>query len=85
MALRVPCLAYNLRKLRALAKRDLVTPVVATHTGKSAKTTKAKHAGGLERVVYLGRGARVMLTRNRWVEAGLLNGSISMRYRLNSI
>jgi len=46
--------------------------------GQPVATIKAVHIdpGGLDPVVCLAQGARVMLCSNRWVEVGLVNGAI---------
>ncbi|ORU94423.1 MAG: hypothetical protein A6F71_09275 [Cycloclasticus sp. symbiont of Poecilosclerida sp. M] len=50
--------------------------IQAVHT--SPDVSKATHddVGGLEPVVFLARGARVMLCANIWVEVGLVNGAL---------
>ena len=47
-------------------RQDLEKPVArvsAVHTGANARRASADTAGGLERDLYLAKGAKVMLTR----------------------
>ena len=63
---------YNGEKVRALG-----TPVVkctATLNCATARRAPADTASGLKTVLFLGKGAKVMLTKNLWQEAGLVNG-----------
>jgi hypothetical protein len=58
---------------------DLHCPVAllpAKHNNRTASRGSAEDACGLERVLYLAKGARVVLRANLWVRAGLVNGSI---------
>ena len=43
------------------------------HTGPNASKTSSEDASGLEPVICLTCGARVILTSNLWTDAGLLN------------
>ena len=62
---------YNGEKIRAFG-----TPVVkcaATHNCATA-CAPADAASGLETVLFLAKGAKVMPTKNLWQEVGLVNG-----------
>ena len=48
----------------------------ASHNPAMARKTSAQDAGGLEPVVRLTEGAKVMLRSNLWVSAGLTNGTL---------
>jgi len=64
---------YNFDKLTKLA-----TPIArmsAVHSGRNAKAATSDDAGGLDSVIFLARGAAVMLTCNLWQEVGLCNGA----------
>ena len=63
---------YNGTKLRELGTS--VLKVEAKHSSSAARRATADLAQGLQRDVFLTRGAKVMLTRNLWSEVGLANG-----------
>lgn len=65
---------YNASKLRANGQPIAV--IKAIHTGPDASKATSEDAGGLEPVVCLAHGARVMLSANLWVETGLVNGAL---------
>ena len=50
--------------------------VKATHHPAAAKKKNTQDAGGLEPVIRLIEGAKVMLKANLWVPAGLTNGTL---------
>ena len=63
---------FNGKKLRELEKP--VARVSAVHTGANARRASADTAEGLERDLYLAKGAKVMLTKNLYQQVGLVNG-----------
>ena len=64
---------YNYEKLSNLATP--IARISAVHSGRNAKAATSDDAGGLEAVIFLARGAAVMLTCNLWQEVGLCNGA----------
>ena len=62
----------NLDKLKSLAQP--VARICTIHTGDGASKADSDTAKGLEPELLLTRNARVMLTANIWVSAGLVNG-----------
>lgn len=64
----------NYAKLRNL--NELIVQVDAKHSCNKAKHLPAEDMGGLEPKIYLSKNARVMLTRNLWVDVGLCNGAM---------
>lgn len=65
---------YNLQKLAALHKP--VAKIEAAHNHNIAKTASPDVAQGLEPVIRLAIGCRVMLRINLWTEKGLVNGAL---------
>ena len=63
---------HNTRKLYHLQSQ--VVKINAVNAPKKAREAKSDIAEGLENYIMLARGARVMLRRNLWTEAGLVNG-----------
>ena len=73
--------AYNAQELRRLAARTGVPIARIRATHKAPKSLSAERLPrdefrGMSAVLELCVGARVLLTRNRWVEAGLMNGAL---------
>ena len=65
---------YNVAKLHANGQP--VSMIKAVHSGPGASKVSTDDAGGLEPIACLAQGARVMLTANFWVQAGLVNGAM---------
>ena len=65
---------HNFEKIQSM--NQPIAKIDAIHSGKGASSATEKEAGGLRRVLYLCKGAQVMLSSNLSVEHGLVNGSI---------
>ena len=63
---------HNVSKLRASGQP--VAVLKSIHSGPGASKASPDDAGGLEPVVCIAHGARVMLTSNHWVDVGLVIG-----------
>jgi len=71
---------HNLDKLHKLLDENgnyvAIARIAAKHHGSGASSGTVDDAGGLEPVLYLGVGSRVMLRSNLFVRRGLVNGSL---------
>lgn len=72
---------YNIRKLCELKDEhtNLPTPVLRIEGNcncSRAKKASSDEAEGLEQVIYLAKGCKIMLRTNLWLQAGLVNGAI---------
>lgn len=65
---------HNVTKLHACGQP--VATIKAVHSGANASKGSPDDAGGLEPVVCLAKGARVMLSSNLWVDMVLVNGAM---------
>ena len=64
---------YNHEQLNKL--EHPVAHIHARHSSATAKKIPSEDMSGLEPVVFLAKGARVMLTMNLWSSVGLCNGA----------
>lgn len=65
---------FNIQKLKCL--QQPIAKIHARHSGKNAAKASSDVAMGLEPVIVLATGSRVMLTLNLWDTAGLVNGAM---------
>lgn len=65
---------YNELQLRKLEKP--VAFIHAKHNNITASRSSPDDAQGLESLLWLSKGCRVMLTQNLWTSAGLCNGTL---------
>ena len=63
---------YNREQLTKL--EHPIAHIIARHSSALAKKITSDDLSGLESVVFLAKGARVMLTINLWSSVGLCNG-----------
>ena len=64
---------YKFEKLKNLGSQ--IARTSALHSGQNAKNATSDDVGGLDAVIFLARGAAIMLTSNLWQEVGLCNGA----------
>ena len=67
-------LEHNIHKLNENGQP--IAKIKALHSGPNAAKATSDDAGGLDLVLLIAQGARVMLTANLWVAAGLVNGTM---------
>ena len=67
---------HNYERLQKLG--SAIAKIEAFNSDHTAKITKSDEAGGLESVVFISKGSKVMLTSNLWQKAGLCNGTIGI-------
>ena len=65
---------HNINKLHACGQP--VGTIKAVHTGPNASKASSDDAGGLQPILCIAKGARVMLSANLWVDVGLVNGAM---------
>ena len=65
---------HNVAHLHACGQP--IATIKAIHTGPNAAKASSDDASGLDPVICLAHGARVMLIANLWVDMGLVNGAM---------
>ena len=65
---------HNIANLHAIGQP--IATIKAVHTGPNAAKASPEDTGGLQPVLYLAHGARVMLISNLWIDVGLVNGAV---------
>ena len=58
---------------RLHSSNQAIATIKAVHTGPGAAKVSSDNASGLEPVICMAHGARVMLIANLWVDVGLVN------------
>ena len=71
---------FNHDKLRMLGKP--IALIKAIHSNITAANVKSDDAGGLHPIIFIAKGAHVMLTANLWPEVGLCNGASGIVHEL---
>ena len=70
---KVSVTSFNIDRLKTIGQP--IAQVNALHSHRAAATAKSEDAGGLEPVLFITEGAKVMVTCNLWQEVGLCNGA----------
>ena len=66
---------FNIKKLEALESPKVVLKAVNNPPFGAAKRASSSTAGGLQNATLLAENCRIMITRNLWTDAGLVNGA----------
>ena len=64
---------HNIYKMKSLGHP--IAPIKAVNNNSLAKEAESSTAGGLPKITIMAKGAKMILTRNLWKEAGLNNGA----------